>query len=325
MSNAAPLISGTQELPPIVAESPAMRRAVELARRFAPTKAPILLVGPTGSGKELFAQHIHAWSGRQGDVVDINCGALPKDLVEGELFGWRKGSFSGAVETTKGLVEGAHNGTLFLDEICSLPMDTQVKFLRVLETGTVRRVGETEKRHVDFRLISASQDHLGARAVNGTFRLDLQQRVAGLVISLPPLAQRPEDIVHIARGFAAANCLWLDPAAYEPLLRYSWPGNVRELRTVIDRAAWLADEDGLDRRSVEEAIALGATQQATAVGPVVDERAALLAVCEAEGWCAAAIAARLSVGRTTLYRRLKDQGISLQAQKKVFRISGRMA
>jgi two-component system response regulator HydG len=306
------------ELAPIIGDSPAMRRAVELGRRFAPSRVPILLVGPTGSGKELLAQHIHVWGRRPGPLIDINCGALPKELIESELFGRCRGAFSGAVDSRAGLIEAAEAGTVFLDEICSMPLEAQIKFLRVLDTMCVRRVGETISRRVDFRLIAATQDRLGDRVSAGTFRLDLLQRIAGVVIELPALTERREDIVPLARAFAATCGKLLPPSATDMLLQYTWPGNARELRHVMERASWLAIDREIPLETLQDALSIGPVSGTPPLqSAAVEERAALLAVCETSAWHAGRIAKHLGIGRTTLYRRLLDHGISLRQRKRM--------
>lgn len=309
----------TEALAPIVGQSAGILRAVSLVERFAPTGAPILLVGDTGTGKELFARHIHALSGRTGELVDINCGTLPKELVESTLFGHRRGSFSGALETTVGLVAAADGGTLFLDELCSLSPQAQVKLLRVLETGAVRRIGDTSSRRVDFRLIAASQESLESRVGDGQFRLDLLHRIAGVVIELPPLGQRGTDVLLLADQCALTAGMTLSPDARQALLRHSWPGNVRELRAALARADWLCDRKNVSGACMTEAIALGAVGGAAA--PRLDERSALLQVCETHGWHAGRAATTLGLSRTTLYRRLRDSGVSLRDRKRLFRIT----
>lgn len=305
--------------PAIVAESPSMKRALHLARRFAPTRIPILLVGATGTGKELFAQHIHAWSGRRGELVDVNCGALPKDLVEGLLFGHRRGAFTGAVETVTGLIEAAREGTLFLDEVCSLPAEAQVKLLRVLETGEVRRLGESVGRRVDFRLVAAAQEALAPRVAAGTFRMDLYQRIAGVVIGLPALVERLEDLVPLARWFAAQAGRELAPESARVLAGYGWPGNVRELRLVIERAGWLTSDEVLGSAAIAEAIELGAPvlthvgadggSPSEALDP---ERARLVAACHDYNGDPRRVATALGIGVSTLYRRLESAGLRLR-------------
>lgn len=310
-------------LSPIVGECAAVRRAIALARRFAATPLPVLIVGPTGTGKELFAQHIHAWSGRGGALVDVNCGALPRDLIEGLLFGHRRGIFTGATETTCGLLEAADGGTLFLDELGNLSLEAQAKLLRALETNEVRRVGDTASRRLDLRVVCAVPTPLTAEIEGGAFRPELYQRVAGVVIALPPLCTRGDDVRLLGRHFAAAHGQRLAPSAEQLLGSYSWPGNVRELAAVVSRAAWLATGAVLDAEIVAEAIALGATPGDADAGGATGladgdgrVRRDLLEVCETHGWHAASVAAALAVSRATLYRRLNELGISLRAGRR---------
>ncbi len=321
-----PLVQPAEKSPhgPIIGACGGIRRAVDLARRFAPTPLPILVVGPTGTGKELFAQHIHAWSGRRGALVDVNCGALPRDLMEGLLFGHRRGIFTGATETTSGLLEAAHGGTLYLDELGNLPFDAQGKLLRVLETGEVRRLGETEKRRTDFRIVCAAQTPLAAEVASGAFRLELLQRVAGVVIELPPLSERGEDVVLLAHHFAAAHNQVIAAEAERVLFSYGWPGNVRELFAAVSRALWLAGDAVVNADVIREAIGLGAGLASSGNRPVPDPdpdlaraRSRLVEVCEMHAWQADQVAAFLRISRATLYRRLGELGISLRHLRKV--------
>src|SRR5260370_36204096 len=175
-----------------------IRRAVALAERYARTRLAVLLVGATGTGKELFAQHIHERSGRPGLLVDVNCCALPRDMVESLLFGHRRGAFTGAIDSVVGHLERADGGTLFLDELASLALDAQGKLLRALDTGEVQPLGATAKRRVDLRVVSAGQDGLGVDIQRGGFRGDLYQRVAGVGIEPPPLTPPPQAVRRLA-------------------------------------------------------------------------------------------------------------------------------
>lgn len=303
------------EEPSIVGASPALRRALAIAQRFATSPLSILLVGATGTGKELFARQIHLWSGRSGRFVDVDCGALPHDLLEGLLFGRRRGAFTGAVENAAGLIESAGGGTLFLDELASLPPRGQVKLLRVLETGQVRRVGETQGHPVDFRLVGAAHDDVGQRVEHGEFRHDLLQRVAGAVIELPSLADRAEDIVPLARHFAAAAGVRVAPDAERSLCAWTWPGNVRELRATITRAAVLATEGTITPRTLAEARRLGPSRLLAGVLERPSERYTgldLLVAYERNGRNAARAARALGMARATFFRRLRAAGISLR-------------
>jgi len=299
----------------IVGVSPAIRRALVLAERYARTQLPVLLVGATGTGKERFAEHIHERSSRPGPLVDVNCGALPREMGESLLFGHRRGAFTGAVDSAIGHVERSDGGTLFLDELESLAPDAQGKLLRVLETGDVQPLGAPGKRRVNLRVVSTVQDDIGAALKSGRFRRDLFQRVAGVVIELPRLAARPEDIVPLAEYFAERGDQRLEPGATRVLLDYTWPGNVRELRLAIERAGELVENGSIPAGAVAEAIDLGAVAEPAVAGSS-DERTRFVRICEAQRWNAPGIARVLGISRTTLHRRLRDLGISLRHAKK---------
>jgi DNA-binding NtrC family response regulator len=310
-------------LAPIVGVSPAIKRATALIERFAPTALPILLIGATGTGKELFARHIHHCSGRRGPLVDVNCGALPQEIAESLLFGHRRGAFTGAVETVAGHLERANAGTLFLDEVLHLSPLAQVKLLRALETGEVQPLGSGCKRRTDFRVISAAQEDTAERLDSGLFRHDLFQRLAGIVIELPTLVDRREDIVPLAQHFAAAQGQRLEAGTASVLENHRWSGNVRELRLAIERAGCLVEDGTLPPRAIRDAIALGMPRDRRQ--PDNDGRAQiaptraseeLLMLCQGSGWDAARLAARLGIARSTLYDRLKAAGISLRAFRK---------
>ncbi|MGH7529399.1 MAG: sigma 54-interacting transcriptional regulator [Gemmatimonadales bacterium] len=305
-----------EDLPPIVGDSPAIRDAVATMRRFALSKLPILLVGATGTGKDLFARHIHQLSGRSGQLVDVNCGALPREMVESLLFGHRRGAFTGAIASSVGHVERSSGGTLFLDELTDLPFDAQVKLLRVLETEDVLPLGAAAKRRADLRVVAAVQDDISIRLENGTFRRDLYRRIAGAVIELPPLAQRRRDILPLAQYFAACHGRVLEQEAQAVLAMHSWPDNVRELRLAIERAGYLVEDGTLSGDAVREAIRLG-TPCSHPITVVGDGRDRILRTCSECGWHATHAARRLNISRTTLRARLKEMGIVLREQKKL--------
>jgi len=313
-------VKGPPEVGPIIGESMAIRRARELIERYAATSLAILLVGATGTGKELLARHIHGRSGRRGRFVGLNCGVLPRDMADGLLFGYDRGAFSGAVKRHRGHVECADEGTFLLDELLCLPMDGQAKLLRVLDSGEFQRLGEETVRYADVRVIGAVQEDVGAQVRAGAFRLDLYQRLAGVVIELPPLADRPGDIVPLAAHFAAQRQQVLEPAAAEELTRHTWPGNVRELRLAIERAGCLVNNGTLPRWAIRRAVETGATCSRVtedvhppALGP---KARAALSACERCGWDTREAAKVLGVTRSTVYERLKAAGISLRALRK---------
>lgn len=309
------------ELPPIVGPSAAMQHARELIDRFAPTPLPILLIGATGTGKELFAHHIHATSRRSGPLVDLNCGALPQEITESLLFGHRRGAFTGAVESVTGHLQRAHHGTLFLDEVLHLSVPAQVKFLRALETGEVQPVGSGSKQSVDFRIVAAAQEDTTDRLDHGLFRYDLFQRLAGVVIDLPILAERPEDIVPLAEYFATLQHRVLEPGAAKILEGYPWPGNVRELRLAIERAGCLVENGTLPPGALRDAIALGTSKDRRS-GEVrrIGDRTSIpqdlrhqLDVFHAWDGDARRAAADLQISLSTFYARLKRAGLSVRA------------
>ncbi|HEU5155052.1 MAG TPA: sigma 54-interacting transcriptional regulator [Gemmatimonadales bacterium] len=314
-----------ESLDGIVGTAPALLEALALARTFAASGLHILLVGETGTGKEVFAQAIHRWSGRPGRMVDVNCGALPRDLVEGELFGHTRGAFTGAVADRAGLLRAAAGGTLFLDEVTSLPFEAQVKLLRVLETGEVRRLGETTARSVSIQTVAAAQPDIRKRLEEGSLRRDLYQRLAGVVIHLPRLDDRREDILPLARSFAEGRGRIVGREAEEILLSQPWPGNVRELKLAIERASLLSSGVVLGREVIASAIALGSSplfhpETRNPAGPVPED--SLRRLCRASGWRAERIASTLGVSRATLFRLLRASGVSLRRGRRSDALEG---
>ena len=226
----------------LVTRSAASRTVVAQVARVAATSMPVLLVGETGTGKEIMARTIHAWSVRRvKPFIPINCGAIPNELMEAELFGYARGAFSGAVQQYDGQLMAAQGGTVFLDEIHDTPLETQVKLLRVLEDRVVSRLGQNEWHEVDFRLLAATNRDLAALAAAGLFGEDLYARLAIVTIRLPPLRERPEDIADLALQFAGrflreqqrSGPMTLGPRVLRAFHAYPWPGNIRELRNVM--------------------------------------------------------------------------------------------
>jgi len=233
----------------LVVGSPAMVRALEIVQKVAPHDSPVLITGASGTGKELIARIVHRESPRaECAFIPVNCGGIPEQLLESEFFGFVKGAFTGADRDKVGLFEAAHGGTLFLDEIGELPVALQVKLLRALQEGEVRRIGATATTRVNVRIISATNLDLEGAVENGTFRKDLYYRLAVVPIHLPPLRQRKEEIPRLVQHLLARHVERLripvegvDPEAMEVLLDYGWPGNIRELENVLERALVLTD------------------------------------------------------------------------------------
>ena len=252
-----------------VVRDPAMLRVYALLDVIAPSPLSVLVLGETGVGKEVFAEAIHQRSQRRDkQLLKLNCAALPESILEAELFGYEKGAFTGATTAKPGLFEAAHGGTVMLDEIGDLPLVTQAKLLRVLETGEVLRLGSVKTAIVDVRFISATNVDLEARVADGRFRADLYFRLDGISVMLPPLRDRPADILPLAQMFIARvaekmkrAAPSLAHAARELLEAHAWPGNVRELRNVIERAVVLADgEDTIAPEHLASIASSAATQ-----------------------------------------------------------------
>jgi len=235
----------------IVGSSPELRRVIDRARQVARTDITVLLEGESGVGKELFATLIHELSRRRHkSFVVVNCGAIPEGLIEAELFGAEKGAYTGSVERRTGYFEEADGGTIFLDEIGELPLQAQVRLLRVLENGTFSRVGSSVQQQVDARVVAATNKDLGREVREGQFREDLYYRLSTVVVRIPPVRSRPEDVLPLFEHFlyrAAqrydAPLRKLSPEARDLLTRYNWPGNVREIRNVAEQAAVLVRND----------------------------------------------------------------------------------
>jgi len=233
----------------IVAESPGMRKVCDMIERVAPTSTTVLVHGESGTGKELVARALHRYSPRKNKTfMAVNCAALPAALMESEMFGHIKGAFTGATDTKEGLFEAAHGGTLFLDEISSMPLDIQSKLLRVLQDKKIRKVGGSDHTEVDVRIIAATNEKLENLIEQGKFREDLYYRLSVISIDIPPLRNRPEDILplihHTFRKELAtdAEMPMLDRKAQDVLDNYNWPGNVRELEnTILHALAFLQD------------------------------------------------------------------------------------
>ncbi len=306
----------------LVAKSAAMQRVIELAKRAAKVDAPVLLTGETGAGKERIARLIHEASHRApGPFIPVNCGALPENLIESELFGHVKGAFTGADRDAKGLMEAATAGTLLLDEIGEIPPPVQVKLLRVLQDRQVRRVGSTESREVNARIIAATHRDLEEMVREKSFRKDLLYRLKVVTIEVPPLRARSEDILPLAHGFMRRGCQTyqcgpcaLSAKALDRLLAYPWPGNVRELEHVMERAVVLAEgKPKIEESDLPPELLGGATVAEVAEGELLPlaeiERRHILQVLERCGGSRKEAANVLGIAPNTLWRKLREYGV----------------
>ena len=315
----------------LIGRSEAFQRMLALVARVAPSRATVLLLGESGTGKELVARAVHEASPRAGKpLVAVDCSSLPENLFESELFGHERGAFTGASTAKGGLVEAASGGTLFLDEVGDIPLPMQVKLLRLLETGTYRRVGSTDLRHADIRVVSATHRDLERMVAEGRFREDLYYRLCTFPIQLPSLRDRSGDVALLAPALlervAAPRRLQLSPAALAVLEAQDFPGNVRELRNLLERTALLCDGERIEAEHVREAIATG---RRPALRPAVPpglpaltdgpggapdgrpadlktlERAALREMVERHTGSRSELAERLGISERSLYRKLK--------------------
>jgi DNA-binding NtrC family response regulator len=299
----------------LVGRAGVFNRMLELAARVAPSDTPVLLLGESGTGKELLAQAVHDKSSRaQGNFVPLDCSGLSESLFESELFGHEKGAFTGAFHSHLGLVEASSGGTLFLDEVGDIPMALQVKLLRLIETGTFRRVGSAERRKVDFRLVCATHRDLPTLISDGAFRQDLYYRISAFPIRLPPLREHMDDlpliVAHLLGRLGFENKK-IHPDALAALEEYRFPGNVRELLNLLSRAALLADGDSiLPEHLPDECLRPPGGPRETPA----DDGVRPLAEIERQylRWAAAripddrrALASRLGLSERSLYRKLR--------------------
>ncbi len=287
----------------LVWQDPATERVLHLACQVARADVPVLITGPNGTGKERIAEIIKANSTvADGPFVVLNCGALPSELIEAELFGADAGAYTGASRAREGKFEAADGGTLFLDEIGNLPLAGQMKLLRVLETGRFERLGSNRERQVKVRVISATNADLSAMIRAGTFREDLFYRLNVIELRLPPLASRPGDILPLAQSFLAHGKT-LHPSAEAALLAHPWPGNVRELKNVMARANLLS---GGDTITVAD---LGLPAASLPAQETEPDRDAIVGALARAGGVVAQAANELGLSRQALYRRMERLGI----------------
>lgn len=303
------------QLPNLIGHSPAMRRIAAIVRRVAPTDSSVLLLGETGTGKEVLARAIHSESDRAGrPFVAVDCGALQRNLIESELFGHRRGAFSGAVQEKPGLFEAADGGTILLDEIANLDLPLQARLLRVLQEGEVRRVGDNRSRHVDVRVICATNEDLRNAVAAGTFRQDLFFRINIVPIQLPPLRQRRSDIPLLTAHFLESlrkrtghAVRGLSPEVTNALLAYDWPGNVRELENTLEGMVVLASGERLTEHDLPPWLRNPAGQKSATLQR--SEREVLIAALESADWIQTRAARELGISERVLRYKMKKHGI----------------
>ncbi len=316
----------------IVWSGAAMQRVMAQVERVAASETRVCILGETGTGKELVARTLHERSPRaSGPFVTLNCAAVPAELIESELFGHEKGSFTGAGARHLGKFEQAQHGTIFLDEIGDMPLPMQAKLLRVLEEKEVERIGGDKPIAVDVRVIVATHRDLEMRVKEGKFRPDLFHRVYVFPLVLPPLRERQEDIPQLVQHFAAQICAqngWkpieFAPEALQLLQNHPWPGNVRELRNMVERLMLLAGADGVDRATVESAMPAaspGSAPETLGGGPLFQrvesfERQVLLAELKRHHYHITNTAKALGLERSHLYKKAEQLGIDLSATRR---------
>ncbi|TXT40520.1 MAG: sigma-54 dependent transcription regulator [Comamonadaceae bacterium] len=314
----------------LIGRSAAFMAMLSLVARVAPSLATVLLLGESGTGKELVARAVHEASPRATKaLVPVDCSSLPENLFESELFGHERGAFTGANSARGGLVEAASGGTLFLDEVGDIPLSMQVKLLRLLETGTYRRVGSTEQRHADIRVVSATHRDLDHMVVQGRFREDLYYRLSTFPIHLPALRERRDDVGLLCTALLARVApqrkLALSDAALQLLQAQNYPGNVRELRNLLERSALLCDGDTLEASHVAQALQSGRRSPTALAAPgrlepeaktqptpvatpgalATAAQAALRDMAQSHTGSRAELAAQLGISERSLYRKLK--------------------
>jgi DNA-binding NtrC family response regulator len=301
--------------------SPQIFNVLEMLQKVIPTRSNILILGESGTGKGLIAEVVHCNSQRKDKpFISINCSAIPENLLESELFGYKKGAFTGATTDKKGLITMADQGTLFLDEIGDMPMSLQAKVLKVIETGEVLPVGDTKPIYADVRIVAATNKNLEEQISKGLFREDLFYRLNVIEVKIPPLRERKEDISVLARHFVEKysrennkKVVGIRDEAMEILYGYSWPGNIRELRNVIERAVVLAPGDKIGPSELPERLT---APQGTKINQSLKDKMEyyegkiIKETLEAHGWNKEDAARALDVDLATLYRKIKKLGIA---------------
>jgi DNA-binding NtrC family response regulator len=287
-----------------------MRELRALIARVAPTRLPVLIEGPTGSGKELVAAQLHCASGRTGSLVAFNVCAIGETMFEDALFGHVRGAYTGAIGESMGFLREANGGTAFFDEISGLPLPLQAKLLRAIETGVFRPIGAARDARSDFRPIAATNDDLSELVREGRFRADLWHRMSGVVLRVPALVDRIDDVPVLARHFLGGGASVTDDAM-AALMTRAWPGNVRELRQVLEAASVFAN-GVIDATAIDAAVAnRGARTPKNSPARSLAERSELVAVLESAAWDTSRAASELGIHRATMYRRMKRHGIEI--------------
>jgi DNA-binding NtrC family response regulator len=298
-------------------QSPGMKAVVRTIERVAPSDVSILITGESGTGKEVIADLIHTMSTRsKGPLIKINCAALPRELIESELFGSVKGAFTGANVDREGLFRQAEGGALFLDEISEMPIDTQSKLLRVLQEKEVRPVGGRTSYKSDCRIIAATNRPTEEAIKSGKLREDLYYRIGAISVYLPPLRERREDILPLANAFlkrfdaqAARNISGFTPEASEALRMFDWPGNVRQLQNEIQRAVLMSEGNMVDAKDLSVTAVMNAKEDSDLTLMEAMERNTILQMLKDTGGNKLETAKRLGIGRQTLYNKIKIYGI----------------
>ncbi|WP_459047773.1 sigma-54 dependent transcriptional regulator [Stenotrophomonas sp. PSU_St99] len=308
----------------LIGESPALHAVRTVLHKFAPVELPVLVTGETGTGKELAAHALHALSGRAGrPFIAVNCGAIPANLVQSELFGHERGSFTGADKRQIGVFETAQGGTVFLDEVGDLPSEAQTSLLRVLQEGTFERVGSSQPLRADVRVLAATHVELEHAVAHGRFRSDLYYRLNVLRMLMPPLRERGADVQLLAEHFLrcfrlrhTVRARGFSPAAIQAMRRFDWPGNVRELLNRVQRAAIMAEGELISERDLE----LGAPAPALPGAMLHDargqaERDVLLQTLRQTGYNVSECARQMQISRVTVYRLCRKHRLELPAQR----------
>jgi two-component system nitrogen regulation response regulator NtrX len=329
------LLKTVQEEHPMIGDSDAIKKILQLMKKIAPIDFPVLITGENGTGKELVARALHFNSQRAGKpFVPVNASAISEGVMESELFGHEKGAFTGAIKSKPGLFEQAHTGTLFLDEISEMPLKLQPKLLRAIESQEIQRVGGTTRKKVGVRIIAAANQDLAKAVKEGRFRRDLYHRIEVLTIDVPPLRERKEDIPLLVNYFVQKHSrrtkipvIPFHPHAIELLMKYHWPGNIRELRNVVEKARVLSESNEIlpgdirphlePDREVKESLHLPSalTEETLAQAMNRTEKEIISTKLHALDWNYEQVMKELDISRATLFNKIKAHGISSKRKR----------